>query len=78
MPLLAHTHVRYDPLTQTSPNGHISTDMGTDRSVEVIENVAVEQVTFDGWHGTIRSYDRFWIPGGNLSGPKRFVSQGRM
>ena len=35
MPLPLRTHVLYDPLTQTSPNGLNSTDISTDRSVEV-------------------------------------------
>ena len=65
MPLLAHTYVLDDPLTQTSPNGHISTDMSTDRSVEVRGKIGIEQVSFGRPDGAIGLYDNFSVRAGH-------------
>ena len=56
--MLAHTYALYDPLIQTSPNGHISTDMSTDRSVEVRGKIGIEQVSFGRPDGAIGLYDK--------------------
>ena len=65
MPMLAHMYVLYDPLTQTSPNGHISTDISTDRSVEVRGKIGIEQVSFGRPHGAIGLYDEPLVRAGH-------------
>ena len=44
MPLPAHTQIRCDPLMLTSPNGHISVEISVDRSIEVSNELGVDEV----------------------------------
>ena len=73
MPLPLHTHVLYDPLTQTSPNGHNSTDISTDRSVELSGKVAVDQVRDGGPRRAIGVELEFCRWAGQPIRPLRFV-----
>ena len=71
--MLAHMYLLYDPLTQTSPNGHISTDISTDRSVELSGKVAVDQVRDGGPRRAIGVELKFCRWAGQPIRPLRFV-----